>query len=460
MEKNYFRALAEHFAAASYEDFDEETLRQVRRSLVNYLSGSIYTAAHQSCKALLDMIRTLDPGGGKANVWACPEPVQASTAAFSNACRLSSLELNDGAGASSHPGIYVWSAVLATYQQYGGAVRDVIRAVVFGYDTASRMAQRSIDRISELGLHNPGFVGGLGAAAAAGLLRGLSVDQLVSAFGMTASLLPLCPFCSFVEGSDAKDLYGGWGVHLAMFAVDAAARGLTGPETVLKGMKSLDRIFQEDKAEQIEFGKPYLIRRLSIKQYPACFAVNPAVNAVFQMQKKHVIDPEQIDSVFVDSYSYSYDLNEGVGRNPNATSGRLSLYYTVAVALMDGCLTPDAFTEEKLRDPRYAALRAKIRTGRHDAYGELPHCVRGCIVEVRMKDGAVFSEEYNAASANASFTDEMLFERLCALSEGVLDPEKQRALYDFAMTVDRQERLDPMLEALRTLPIRKQECTQ
>ena len=150
MEKSYFRTLAEHFTSVPYEAFGEETMHQVRRSLVNYLGGSIYTASNQCCRELLAMIRTTDPAGGRANVWACAEKVHASTAAFSNACRLSSLELNDGTRASAHPGIYVWSAVLATYQQYGGSVRDVVRAVVFGYDVVSRMAMRSIDRIIEL----------------------------------------------------------------------------------------------------------------------------------------------------------------------------------------------------------------------------------------------------------------------------------------------------------------------
>ena len=452
MEKSYFRTLAEHFSNLSCDAFGEETLHQVRRSLVNYLGGSIYTAAHQSCSELLAMIRTMDPGGGKASVWANAEPVHASTAAFSNACRLSRLELNDGTRASAHPGIYVWSAMLATYQQYGGAVEDVIRAVVFGYDTVTRMAMRSIDRIMELGLHNPGFVGGLGAAAAAGLLRGLNVDQLCNAFGMTASLLPLCPFCSFIQGSDTKDLYGGWGVHLAMFAVDAAARGLTGPETVLKGMKSLEKIFQEELEQKVEIGNPYLIEWLSIKQYPACFAVNPAVNAVFRMQEKHSIDPDRIESVFVDTYPYSYDLNKGVGRELNTTSGRLSLYYAVAVALLDGRLVPDAFLKENMDDPRCRALQSKIHTGRHDAYGDGPHGTRGCIVEVRMKDGSTFVEEYDASAASVGCTDGMLREKFCGLTACALSPEQQQALYSFAMHVDEAQDLAPMLKVLRELP--------
>ncbi|MEG1525408.1 MAG: MmgE/PrpD family protein [Clostridia bacterium] len=448
---SYFRTLAEHFSQCRMSDIDDETLHQVRRSLVNYLGGSVYTASHDSCAQLLAMIRTMDTGG-KSTVWSEALPAAPMIAAFSNAARLSSLELNDGTKASAHPGIYVWSSTLATYQQYGGSVEDVIRAVVFGYDVCTRMAMLSIERILELGLHNPGFVGGLGAVAAAGLLRGLSVDELCNAFGIAASLLPLCPFVSFVEGSDSKDLYGGWGAYLGLFAVEAASRGLTGPEHVLKGIKALDTIFQGDSGKEIEPGNPYLINWLSIKEYPACFAVSPAVNAVLALQRKHAIDPEQIESVVVDTYPYSFDLNQGVGRSPNVTSGKLSLYYTVAVVLMDGQLSPDAFADETLHDTRYQALRDKITTKRHDAYGNGPTGIRGCVIEIRMKDGQVLVEEFNATENKKIYSDEMLYEKYCGLTKDVLTPPQQKELYDFAMQMDVKQDLDSILHLLHTLP--------
>lgn len=453
MEKSYFRTIAEHFIHCSVTDFDQETLRQVGRSLVNYLGGSIYTASHQSCSDLLALIKTMNPAhSGTASIWAENEQFAPAIAAFSNACRLSSIELNDGTKASAHPGIYVWSSVLATYQQYGGSVADVIRSVVFGYDVCTRMAMLSIERIRELGLHNPGFVGGLGAVAAAGLMRGLTIDQLCNAFGIVAALLPVCPFISFVEGATAKDLYGGWGAYLAMFAVDAAARGLTGAEHILDGIKSLNTVFQGENGKEIGIGSPYLINWLSIKQYPACFAVNPAVNAAFALQEKYDIDTAQIESVLVDSYPYSYDLNNGVGRNPNTTSGRLSLYYTVAVALIERSLTPDAFTQEKLHSPKYAELCNKITAKRHDAYGDGPKGIRACIIEIHMKDGTIYTTEYNATDAHVEYTDEMLYEKYCGLTNGILTPDQQKSIYQDAMAIARKEDLSSLLSTLQTLP--------
>ena len=457
MEKSYFRGLAEYFHSYTFFDIDAATLHQVKRSLVNYLGGSIYTASHQSCSALLDLIRELDPGNGKSTIWANEQPMTPMIAAFSNAARLSSIELNDGTKASAHPGIYVWSSILATYQQFSASIQDVIRAVVFGYDVCTRMALLSIERIRELGLHNPGFVGGLGAVSAAGMLRGLSVDQLCNAFGMTAAMLPLCPFVSFVEGADTKDLYGGWGTYLAMFAVEAASRGLTGPETILKGMKALDTVFQGEAGKDINPGEYYFINDLSIKEFPACFAINPAVKATLALRQNHTFDTNQIKSILVKSYPYSYDLNKGVGLELNTTSCRLSLNHSVAVALMDGKVTPDSYSNKALQDPQYTELKRKIETARHNEYGIGPHGRRACIIEVTLQDGQVLCEEFDASSHKKVTSDSELLAKFNDLTKQALSVTEQKDLYDFAMNLEKQESFEPLLQVLRDLPIVEEE---
>ncbi len=452
-EKSYFRELAEYFHSYSFSDIDDATLHQVKRSLVNYLGGSIYTASHQSCCELLGLIRELDPGNGEAYVWANPRPVTPMIAAFSNAARLSSIELNDGTKASAHPGIYVWSSILATYQRNPANISDVIRAVVFGYDICTRMALLSIDRIRELGLHNPGFVGGLGAVSAAGLLRDMDVDQLCNAFGMTAALLPLCPFVSFVEGADTKDLYGGWGAYLAMFALEAARRGLTGPETILHGVKSLETVFQGGEGKDVDPGNPYFINYLSIKEFPACFAVNPAIKAALAIRQNCLFDIRQIESVLVDSYPYSYDLNKGVGEHINQTSSRLSLTHSVAAALIDGTVGPDSYTPERLADSHYLELRQKIDTSRHIEYGVGNTGRRACIITITLKDGQVLQEEFDATSSKKETSDAMLQQKFNNLTSCALTQGQQAELYDFAMSLEKQTTLEPMLQLLRDIPV-------
>ncbi|HHX29975.1 MAG TPA: MmgE/PrpD family protein [Clostridiaceae bacterium] len=455
---DYYRDIAEHFMHLSFEELTDVTLQQVERSLINYAGASAFTAYEGCCDAMLDLIKNLNPAGsGKAGIWADSGSYSPLTAAFANAVRLSSLEHNDSTRGSAHPGIYVWSAILATYEQYGASIPDLVRAVVFGYEASTRMALLAIEKVRELGLHPPGFVGALAVTSAAGLLRGLDMDQLLNAFGIAASLLPVCPFVSFVEGSDSKDLYGGWGAYLGLFAVEAASRGLTGPHTVLGGMKSLDSIFSGREGKDIPLGQPYFIDQLNIKEYAACFAVNPAVKTALALRQAHSIDYRDIESVLVDVYPYAYDLNEGVGRSYNTTSVRLSLYYTVAYALIEGALPPRAFLEDTIRDPKYRELQDRISTRRHDAYGEGPAGVRGCILEIRLKDGTALCGETDAAQSKCMMTDELMREKFDQLTAGALSPDLAAKLYALASDLREEDRdLAELTQILREIrPVKK-----
>jgi len=207
-----------------------------------------------------------------------------------------------------------------------------------------------------------------------------------------------------------------------------------------------------DEGKEVIPGNPYFINFLSIKEFPACFAVNPAIKAAFALRRNHKIDPEQIESILVDSYGYSYDLNEGVGRDLNITSSRLSLYYSVAVALLDGEVTPDSFSTESLYDPRYTKLQGKIMTSRHNKYGDGPFGRRACIIEITMRDGRVFREEIDSSSTKHETSDAMLQKKFGDLTSTVLSGVQQAELYEFAMNLNAQTTLEPMLQLLKDIP--------
>ncbi len=200
-------------------------------------------------------------------------------------------------------------------------------------------------------------------------------------------------------------------------------------------------------------GQPYLINELSIKEFPACFAVNPAIKTVFKLQEKHDIAPDQIKSILVDSYPYSYDLDGGLPEPLNTTSSRLSLKHSVSAAIIDGEVTPATYTTERLSDPRYVEMRNKVNTSRHNEYGSGPTGKRACIIEITLMDGQVLREEYDSALSVKDNSDEYLLNKFNGLTEEALEKSQQNDLYEFAMSLERQENLSPMLDLLKAIPI-------
>jgi 2-methylcitrate dehydratase PrpD len=455
VESAYWCEILDYFYDFPLSDVDDNAMHQLKRSLLDYLGCVVYAAAHDKCHGLVETILSLGSGTGTASVWASDRKASPGIAAFANATRTSNIELDDGSGmgASVHPGVYVWSAALAAWEDRRTPISEVLKAALFGYDVCSRMGLLATGKVRELGLHGPGLIGGLGAVATAGKLYGLTKEQLRHAFNIASTLLPLCPFVSFIQGADAKDLYGGWGVHLAFFAVEAARRGLTGPLGVLDGPKSLASLLDGEKGKDVKPGTHFYISNVAFKQYSACYSVHPAMSVVTDLTRKHNIDPSEIAEVAVATYPYSYDLSAGVRYPLNPSSGRLSLNYTVAYALYNGELPPSAFDECSLKDERYFELGKRIKVTRHNEYGEGPFGVRGCKISITMRDGTVYSGEAHGARWATPPSDEDLTGKFLSLTSGALPEDKIERLRSIAFGVDRLDSLDELTSILREVSL-------
>jgi 2-methylcitrate dehydratase PrpD len=432
MANAYFRTLAEHFCALKPADIDNETLHQFKRCLLDYSGCAVFTAAHKFQPALTDLAYSMGPGEGASTVWGEKRLLSPALAAFVNAGRTSHIELDDGStmGAAVHPGVYVMSAALAAGENTGAENKTIILGVLFGYDVCFRMGLLATERERELGLHGPGLVGGLGAAAAGGFVAGLPVDALCNAFGITGALLPLCPFVSFIEGADSKDFYGAWPGYLGLTAVAAAGRGLSGPEGILDGEKSLRSIFSGEKGTTYPPGEPYFINKTGFKEFSACASVHPAISALLAIMEEHRFKPEEVNIINVSTYPYSYDLTRGVKEPLNPSSARLSLPWTIAATILDGGLFPGAFFPGRLKDPATSALSRLVKVEKQESYGDGPFSVRGSIVEVRLKDGRVLTKEAKGSRWGDTPSDELLLKKFHSLASCGLDRTCRQDLID------------------------------
>lgn len=448
-KRTYIQELAEYFADCRPETFTEETRHQARRCFLDYLGCAAFAGAHGCCRELVDLIGSLDGEQGKVMVWGEERTMSAPYAAFANAVRTAAIELDDcsGIGASVHPGVYVMSTVLALAQETETDEETCLKAVVFGYDICMRMGLLTTEQVRNLGLHGPGMMGGLAAAAAAGVMLGLNGKQLAQAISMTASLLPVCPFTSFMEGADAKDLYGGWGVYLGIFSAKAAARGMTGPKQVLAGEKSLSWLFAGDRGLDAGPGSHFYINDVSFKAFSACHSVHPAMSAVERLRERAVPDPAKIRHVTVSTYPYSYELNEGAREPFNASSARLSLSFTVAVALMEGELSPAAFLPDGLKDQRYLDLSRKISVEKNTSYGDGPFGIRGTKLRIEMEDGTVYEEEVTCAKWSEAPGDGELAGKFFGLTGDMLTSDEAERLRCLILE-EKPFRFEPVREIL------------
>ena len=298
--KPYIEDIIDHFYTLPYAEIDPATLHQVRRSFLDYYGCALYTANAACCKELVALL--LDLGAqGNYPIWGESRRGNVVSAAAANACRISNIEMDDGSGinAAVHPGLYVWTGALAAFQEKPCSIEQLMKAILFGYDVCMRMGMLSAKTVSQYELHGPGLSGAFGTVAAAGMVLGLSKEQLLNAFGIAGALLPLCPFISFIDGVDAKDLYGGWGVYLAMMAIEATKRGLTGSKQIMDGTKSLKVFYSDSRGKDTALGTPYYINVIGFKEFATCLAAHPALICAEKIMHENDFTAEAITRVDV-----------------------------------------------------------------------------------------------------------------------------------------------------------------
>ena len=436
MKRDYLERIVDAFYSLDISTVSDNVIHQIQRTLLDYLGCTIYSTSHRLCSDLVELVKSIS-AQGESSIWGEKKQFNLEASAFANASRTSTIELDDvsGMGASVHPGVYVWSSAFASFEKYHPDKDTVLKAVLFGYDLCLRMGLLSTENVRKLGLHGPGLNGAFASVATSGMLAGLSKKEIMNAICLAGSLLPICPFVSFLSGSDSKDFYGGWGCYLGMIAVNGAKRGMSGPEAILDGEKSLKSIYSGAEPDG-EIAKDFLIEKISFKEFSACASVHPAVSALLQIIEQRPFSVNDVKKIIVETYPYSYQLNSGVEMPLNVSSARLYLPYAISVGVICKALPPDAFLLENIKSGKYSSLMDKVEVLNHVEYGDSSFSIRGAIVTVVLKNGEVLKREHIGSRWSKGARDEDLENKFKSLSNSAFDEKTLDEISKRALSFD------------------------
>src|SRR5690242_18705264 len=183
--------LAAYVADLKFEDIPPEVLERAKVLTLDFLGSTIRARRDaESTPSLLKMLEALAlDGKGEATVFGDTKTWTPAVAALLNGALGHSLDFDDThADSSLHPSAPVVPAAFAVGELVGASGREVLTAIVAGYEVCCRLGQ-ALDPTSHYGrgFHPTCTAGTFGAAAAAAKLFGLSKEQIVSAFGVSGS---------------------------------------------------------------------------------------------------------------------------------------------------------------------------------------------------------------------------------------------------------------------------------
>jgi 2-methylcitrate dehydratase len=316
-------------------------------------------------------------------------------AAFANTAMVRYLDYNDmffaRAGGGGHPSDLIPTA-LAVGESVGRSGTEVLSAVVAGYEVFGRLA--SAVRLRELGWDQGIFIV-VAAAMEAGKLLGLTVEQLGHAVGIAVVPNIVTRAARVGELSMWKGCATAGAARNGINAALLASRGMTGPPEPFECFDGImHRVTGRFELDLDPRPEAYVIEGIHTKYRPAEYNAQGPLDLILRMREK--VDLAAIERIDVATYALAYTE---IGREPAKWSPRTretadhSLPYLLAVALVDGAVTLDSFSEERLRDERLHELMRRIHVTENPDYTSRFPAELLTSISIRLAGGRELSEE-------------------------------------------------------------------
>jgi len=438
--------LSRFAANLRFEDLPAEVVDRTKLLFMD-LSGIIVRSLElDSTQVLMESLKDLNLDQGALQVLGSTERWRPQAAALITGAAAHSLDFDDThAAAQLHPGAPIIPAALAAAQMQGASTRDLIVAIVAGYEVMIRVAYGvTVLRHSERGFHPSATVGVFGATAAAGSIFKLSPAQMEHAFG--TALSESAGTGQFaVNGAWTKRFHVGNAAAGGLLAASLAKRGFTGATQAFEGREGFFNVYspapQPEKAVE-GVGTVWEILQTGLKPYPCCRGIHAPLDAVMALHARHDIRIDSIESVRVGMAKRSvYVAGEPQDRrrNPkNVVDCQFSTHLCLSVALKHRHMGWDDY-EPALKDPEIHALMQRIDVYEDaECEANFPTAFSG-VVEIRLRDGQVLREFVYAPRGEPStmLTAQELRAKFSLLVSEALGSSGEEALFNAIEAMDK-----------------------
>ena len=358
------RDLAAWVSALKYDDLPQRTREVARIALLDTLGAGLYGFNTPWTQKLLSWVQR-GGQGNEARTWnAGTVTLRSADAALVNGVAVHAFELDDYHNAKLHCGAAVIPAALAVAERLDSNGRDLLTAIVAGYEVMIRSSLALNPSAARLrGWHLTGVVGPFGAAAACAVLLKLNAEETAWALGLAGTQgAGLWAFNA--DGSMSKRLHPGKAAHSGVLAAELAQLGFSGPTSIYEfedgGVLKAFSDHADKALLTLDLGRVYHIDNNSTKPYCCCGSTHAYIDAALALRKKLGAPWDTSRKVRVGTCKV-VDVQCGFDYVPGSVlNAQMSLRYAVAVALLEGAALPAQFTDDKLCDPLIIAVAAAI----------------------------------------------------------------------------------------------------
>ncbi len=390
--------LAAFVERAAFEDLSPQALEQLRIRVLDTLGVAIGALDAPPIVAIRELVDDL--GGTPASTLIGGGRTAPDRAAFVNSGLSRYLDFMDAylaKGETNHPSDNL-GAVLAAAEGVDATGAEFLTALAVAYQVHTRLSDVAPVRAKGFDHTTQGAYAA--AAGAAKALR-LPAEQIANAIAIAGTANVALRVTRTGNLSHWKGLAYPQVAKEGTWSALLASRGITGPEEVFEGNKgfkdSIAGPFEIDwSAEDIES-----VTRTIIKKYNAEIHSQSALDAALDLRRNEGFDPSRIRSIELKTFDVAYSIIGGGEEGDKRTvrtkeEADHSLPWMLAVALLDGELTPRQYDTDRILADDVQELMTKVTITPDDGFSDRFPLEMPAELAITLDDGTLFHAEQSA----------------------------------------------------------------
>ncbi len=425
----------------SHTDFPDIVVLQAKRCLLDYL-GATFAGARMMKEKGDELLKYLNDTQSDATVIGFNRKASLINAVLMNGLSAHIAELDDGVRFGVlHPGSPIISALLPVAEKEKVEGTALLKGVIIGYEAAISIASAMQPAHYNCGYHPTATCGSLGAAVGIGAMLSFTKTQLKDA--LSAAAISASGMLKVIEdGSDLKPFNVGRAALVGLLSSIMGRACFKGLDDVLAGPTGfLSMMAKEHDLAHLERNDrdPFSIEKVYFKSYASCRHTHPAIEATLKIKLNHGLCVSDIKSIKVTTYKGvigKHDHTEIRG----ISSAKMSIPYSVAVAIVKGKSGLDEFTAENVNNAEIISLAKRIVVCADEKITALVPQKRAAIVTIETCHGASYTErvDFPKGEPENPLSDDEIKEKFITLSAyGNKSGEESREIIKIVWNVQR-----------------------
>ena len=446
--------LVEFATRLRYEDLSAKAIEAAKARILSTLAVSLAAFDMEPVRIVRKLAQPV-AAGPAARIFGSLVATTPDMAAFVNSAMVRCLDMSDSTvmSAVSHPADAL-PAILAVAEAENLSGKDLLLAMAIIYEVQCRFVE-----VVPYNHHGWDQTPVVALGAALGCARLLNLPPSMMAHAVSLAVVPNIALNQTRTGTLSmwKGMAGPQGARAGVNAAYMAREGMTGPDGVFEGKYGFWHQLMAGKTFDVPIPTTferhtYAVQQTMIKSFPTRFNCQVPVFAAQKLRA--MVHLSDITSLKIESirqaFAHWMDAPE-IWKPETRETADHSLPCTVAMALLDGTITPKMMGSGRFKDSDVLALMRQCTLEMPDAFADLAPETRCCRITATLKNGNTVVAEVRRSLADdiADTGWEHAQRKFEALAADLLNAAQREQLVAAVAALDSQMAIARLVELTR-----------